>query len=285
MKDKTFHRPERLESIYRNELDRLFNKYFDFPSATTLGEINARLVELAQAKSFFSSVGENIAKKMITMVAKNNALSWKQAATKASNSRIINQMLKRDIHSKTLVGIALNNLISENSTLIKTIPESIKYKLSKWVQEQEVKGLRSSEIAKMMAPRLNYLKNYEIARLARTELAKADTAITRVRAQSIGLNWYQWLTSNDSRVRIGHKLMDYVLVNWDDAPAPELLAHEKSEGHYHAGNIYNCRCIAVPITNLAEISWPAKVYTQSKIKRLSRKQFALLSGISKQLAA
>jgi SPP1 gp7 family putative phage head morphogenesis protein len=284
-RDHSFHRPTRLESIYRHELDRLFSRYFTFPTTATLGEINARLVEFAHARNFFSTIGQKMANRMITMVANNNAVSWRQAATTSSNGRIIYQMLKRDLQANTLVGIRLNNLITDNSNLISSVPENVQYKLAKWIQEQQVKGIRSSEIAKQLRPRLNYIKSYEVARIARTEVAKADTAITHARAESMGLNYYQWLTSKDSRVRPGHKVMNLVLVNWNDAPAPELLAHEKSEGYYHAGNIWNCRCIALPLTSLSEITWPCKVYINNSIKQLTRNQFMLVSGMPKELAA
>lgn len=280
-----FQRPTRIENIYRVELDRLFDKYFNLPTATTLGEINARLVEFAHARNFFSAFGQTMAKRMITMVVKENTTSWRLAASKASNGRIIHQMLRRDLDARTIVGARVNYLIEQNSHLISTVPENIQFKLAKWIQEQQVKGLRSEHILRQLQPKFHNLRTYEIRRIARTEVAKADTAITRARAESIGLNWYQWQTSEDARVRLSHRKMDLVLINWNDAPSPEMLVGEKSEGHYHAGNIWNCRCIALPLTTLNEVSWPCKVYTNNTIRRLSRKQFVLISGMPKELAA
>jgi hypothetical protein len=79
--------------------------------------------------------------------------------------------------------------------------------------------------------------------------------------------------------------MNGVLINWNDPPSPESLAHEKSVGHYHAGEIYNCRCPALPVLSLSSLSWPHKVYIHGSIKRLSRKDFLLVSGIPLQLVA
>jgi SPP1 gp7 family putative phage head morphogenesis protein len=129
------------------------------------------------------------------------------------------------------------------------------------------------------------LKEYQVQRLARTEVAKADTAITRVRAESIGLNWYEWQTSEDARVRKSHAKMNHVLVNFDDPPAPEQLIGQKSEGHYNAGNIYNCRCPALPVLSLNLLQWPHKVYSQGRISVMSKKQFLLVSGLPLQLVA
>lgn len=280
-----FERPTRLENLYRLEIDRLMREYLSFPTTLTLGEINARLVEFAHARNFLSAFGQKMAKRMITQVALNNALSWRQAASQASNGRIIYQMLKAETQASNIVGSHIHQLVLENSRLIKTVPQNIAAQLSHFIQEQQVKGLRSEAIVKMIQPKCRQLRRYEVARLARTEVAKADTAITRARAQSIGLNWYQWHTSEDARVRESHRKMNLVLVNWNDAPAPEQLVGEKSEGHYHAGNIWNCRCPAIPITSLSDIRWPAKVYANNSIRRLSRQQFVLMSGMPKELAA
>lgn len=285
MADKPFQRPTRLENLYRIEIDRLTRAYLSFPTTATLGEINARLVEFAHAKFFFAAFGQKMAKRMITQVAVSNALSWRQAASQSSNGRIIYQMLRAETSASNVVGMRISQLINENATLISSVPQNVAAQLTRFIQEQQMKGLRSEAIVKMIGPKCNHLRRYEVARLARTEVAKADTAITRARAQSIGLNWYQWHTSQDARVRESHRKMNLVLVNWNDPPAPEILVGEKSDGHYHAGNIWNCRCPAIPITSLADIRFPAKVYTNNSIRLLSKQQFVLLSGMPRELAA
>jgi SPP1 gp7 family putative phage head morphogenesis protein len=192
-------------------------------------------------------------------------------------------MLKSSLQGDT--GRRVEQLVAENAKLIRTVPANVATKLSAYIQEQQMRGRRSSEIMKDIAPQLSHLKQYEIRRIARTEVAKADTAVTQSRAESIGLNWYQWQTAEDGRVRDSHKHMDKVLVNWNDSPSPEQLDGIKSQGHYNAGNIYNCRCVCLPVVTLNEISFPAKVYSGGVIRKLSRNQFALLAGLQKQIAA
>lgn len=277
-----FARPQRLENVYRLQIDRLIDEYFAFPTFSTLGEINARLVELAQAKSFFQSVAKQLALKMVTQVAVNNAHSWRAAARKASKGRFIHSMLQDNIQGS--IRLNLDALIHTNSRLITSLPERIASTVSKHVQTLQMQGLRSEEIVKHIRQYMPKAKHYQVERLARTEVAKADTAITRARAQNIGLNWYQWVTSEDARVRPSHRKMDLALINWNDAPSPELLVGEASEGHYHAGNVYNCRCVALPLISLSEISFPVRVYTGNSLKRLTKNQFALISG-NRSLAA
>lgn len=283
MKSSPFHRPTRLESAYQYAINSLLKKFFKLPTFETLGELNARLVEYANAQDFLEHFASKAATNMVTMVAVNNAKSWRQAATEASKGRYIYSILQRD--TQGVMGMKLQEMIQENSKLISTLPRNIASQVSAKVQAEQMKGRRSEDIIKDIYPYATHLKQYEVQRIARTEVAKADTALTRVRANNIGLNWYQWQTSEDARVRDSHKKMDQVLINWNDAPSPELLDKEKSQGHYHAGNIYNCRCVALPIVTLNSIEFPAKVYSNGSIRRMSKKQFVIESGIPLYLAA
>ena len=132
-----------------------------------------------------------------------------------------------------------------------------------------------------MAPKL---AENRIRLIARTEISRAETDLTRARAERIGADWYQWATSEDQRVRKSHKNMDKVLVAWNDPPNPEVLVNEKSNaGHYNGGSTYNCRCLCLPIISLDEISWPARVYSAGSITRMTRAKFSKLSGY--QIAA
>lgn len=278
-----FHRPTRFEEIYRREIQKLFDRYFTLPTTELLGEITMRLAEFAHGKSFLDRWATTLASRMVTQVKVNNARNWRQAASQASKGRVIYQMLQSELAGP--LNARIDQLVKENAGYIKSVPANVAEMLTKHIQTQQIAGLRSEQIIKQIKPKLKQLRHYEIARLARTEVAKADTAITRVRAENIGLNWYQWETSEDARVRDSHKLMDQVLINWNDAPSPEQLDGLKSVGHYHAGNIYNCRCVALPIVSLDELSFPVKVYTQGQIRRLTRKQFSLISNVGYELAA
>jgi SPP1 gp7 family putative phage head morphogenesis protein len=278
-----FKRPTRLEAIYRRELERLLDSYMTIPTTATLGEISARLVEYGQAANFIQRFAKKTAQRMVSGVLVNNANSWRQAASISSNGKLIHQMLKSHLNGR--LGDQVDELTRENARLITTVPNNIAHVLTKYIATRQMEGIRSEQIAKEIHKKLPRLKAFQIDRIARTEVAKADTAVTRVRAQAIHLNWYQWETSEDQRVRKAHQKMDRVLVNWSDAPAPEQLAHERSQGHYHAGNIYNCRCVALPVVRLDQIAFPAKVYVNGSIKLLTRKQFYLISGMPLSLAA
>jgi SPP1 gp7 family putative phage head morphogenesis protein len=278
-----FHRPTRFELIYQREINRLLDQFFAFPTNATLGEINQRMVEFSQLRNFIFGNAQRLATNMVTMVARGNSQSWREAAAKASRGKLIYSMLRNEM--KGALGVRLHSIIQQNADYISTLPSGIAERTTVYIQRETMKGRRSEDIMNDLRPYMQHLKNYEIQRIARTEVAKTDTAITRVRAESIGLNWYEWRTSEDARVRESHRIMNGVLVNWNDPPSPEALAHERSVGHYHAGEIYNCRCPALPVITLKSLSWPHKVYSNGSIRRLTMKQFALTAGIPLQLVA
>ena len=85
-----------------------------------------------------------------------------------------------------------------------------------------------------------------------------------------GIRW----EAPSSEIVIG--TWDDVIVFYNNPPAPEELIGKKSQGHYHAGGIYNCRCYEEPVLDIDDVSWPHKVYHAGRIQRMSKKQFTKL---------
>ena len=280
---KAFRRPTILEEAYRREIDKLLNVYFASPDLTTLGAFNALLVQYGQARGFLEGFATRLATRMVTHTAAQNARSWREAATQAGRGREIYQMLRASTGGA--VGGQIEVLVRENAKLIGSLPRNIARETSKFIQEQQMRGLRTDAIIPMIAPKMKHLQAYQVRRIARTEVAKADTAITRARAQEIDLNWYQWETADDQRVRESHKHMDRVLVNWNEPPDPEKLIHVKSYGSYHAGNSFNCRCVCLPLVSAAEIHFPARIFWRGELHRVSKREFLSLTGALKRIAA
>lgn len=215
-----FHRPTRFELIYQREINRLLDQFFVLPTNATLGEINSRMVEFSQLRNFILGNAQRLAANMVTMVAQGNSRSWREAAAKASKGKLIYSMLQSELRGG--LGIRLSQIVQENADYISTLPSNIAQRTTSYIQRETMKGRRSEDIMRDLKPYMQHLKNFEIQRIARTEVAKTDTAITRVRAESIGLNWYEWRTSEDARVRKSHQTMNGVLVNWNDPPSPKL---------------------------------------------------------------
>ena len=62
--------------------------------------------------------------------------------------------------------------------------------------------------------------------------------------EDAGVSSYTWLSMNDSHVRPAHAALDGETADWDDPP---LKADVSTNGEDdHAGEDWNCRCIASP---------------------------------------
>lgn len=135
----------------------------------------------------------------------------------------------------------------ENMSLIKNISGNVVKELQKAYEKGE--GLRGTEAEKILKEQLGRRAKLII----RTESSKINAALTETRAKSLGIKAYIWSTSTDQRVRPSHKMMDGVLVFWNDAPTLDKM------GPAHAGEYPNCRCISLPVFELDDIKFPIKV--------------------------
>lgn len=234
----------------------------------------------ARTKQFHRSLG-SIVMSMLGGVAKVNAASWREAASKSYRGRAIYKGLQDEIKSQGF-GAALRKLVKSNAGMISTIPQDVAKEVTAHAQKMQQEGKRSSEIEKFIKQKRQALMAFQIRRIARTEVSKAESDLTEIRAANLGINWYQWLSSEDVRVRPSHKFMHGVLCAFTDPPNPEVLNGEKKVAEpYHAGRIWNCRCLEAPLITLDEISWPARVHVKGKVTRMSRSQFAKLAGLEK----
>ena len=220
--------------------------------------------EYAQSAAF-QKAAEDIARKMVTSLFSDGQKSWREAARVNSRGRAIYEALKEELTGP--VGAMYYSLISQNSKLIRTLPEAVAEQVTAYIAKEQQKSRRASEIAG------------EITRLfpektkARAELSKASTALTQARSELLGLRWYVWRTSEDQRVRDSHELMEGVIIAWSNPPSPEALNQERSYGQYHAGNTFNCRCYPEPLVEVEAIRWPHKVYYQNRIQMMTLAQF------------
>lgn len=220
----------------------------------------------------FNSFVYSAVKRMVTPIAVQNMRTWRMAAKKATKNPSLYRMLMSEINQGLKSDIEIQ--IEENANLIKTLPTDVAKKVTKDISDMALKGMRASEIAKVIREQTDKHSRASAKLIARTEVSKTTTALTKARCDNLDLHWYVWRTMEDGdRVRKSHRIMEGVLVNWNEPPSPEALAGEKSVGNYHAGNIWNCRCYPEPLIEIDDISWPHKVYTNGKIQTMGKMQF------------
>ena len=133
-----------------------------------------------------------------------------------------------------------------NLKLIKQIPYDVEAKLQEGYEEGV--SFRGTDVEKYLQERLG--KRAKL--IIRTESSKVNAAITEVRAKNLGINGYIWSTSEDKRVRGSHKLMDGVLVFWNNTPTLDKMTG-------HAGEFPNCRCVGLPLVTIDDIQFPIRV--------------------------
>jgi len=229
--------------------------------------LEKNLVNLSQDKGF------NFLADALASVFTDKAVMFSQRQFKndIERSDFIYKQLQEVL--KSPIGIQLSEIRQSNASLIKNIPLKLAEEIVDFTHTQTYKGLRAEDIASTLKEKLEGYSANKINTIARTEASKAMVQLTEQRAKSVGLNWYTWKTSNDGRVRAGHKHMQDVLVNFNNPPSPEQLVKEKFVGYYNAGNIFNCRCYPSVVVDIDFIKFPTKVFYNGQIVRMSKQQF------------
>ena len=257
-----------IENNYHKALKGLFNKLYGYV-------LTGNIESVVNSKPFNTFIN-SLAYKMITGIAVANAKDWREAAREGMKGKAIYESLQKEMQGP--IGFKIQSLVDNNAKLIKSISQSFTQDITTQIKENTFSGKRSTVYAEKL---FNWsetngieLTEARCRMIARTETSKAQVALTQARCEQWGINWYQWKTSEDARVRSSHKIIDDVLVNWNNPPSPEALDNIKSTlGHYHAGCCPNCRCYAKPILNLNRLKFPVKVYYGGAIVSMSKEEF------------
>lgn len=217
----------------------------------------------------------DIVKRMVTPLAARNYETWRKAARVSTRSHFLYTVLMEEL--KQGIKKDIDSQVISNAALIKTLPSDTAQKVVRDIEEYALSGLRAEEIEKLIQDKTRQHSRASARLIARTEVSKTTSALTKARSEELGLRWYVWRTMEDGdRVRKSHRIMNDVLVSWNNPPSPELLVKEKDVGRYHAGNIWNCRCYSEPLVDIDDVKWPHKVYINGSIQKMSKARFSLL---------
>lgn len=177
---------------------------------------------------------ERVAARMLAEVAQRDAKAW------ADLGREQGRLLKSEI-ANAPTGAVMRQLMSEQIKYITSIPKTAAQRVHKLVLESLVSGARSETIAKEIM-KTGHVAKAHATLIARTEAARASSALTQSRAQYVGSEGYIWRTAGDADVRELHKKLEGQFIRYDSPP----VAGENGEVA-HAGMIYNCRCWQEPV--------------------------------------
>lgn len=272
---------KKAEARYRRLIDRVLRQVDQRLVNVTDPALISEAINQILLSPMFDDLCVEAARQAATMLAVGQMKTWRAAAAASSQGRRIYKALMQET-TNTALGQTINSIVAENAKLIKTCPASIAEKLSKYAQERRFAGERPEAIMEQVMKEAPNLREFEARRIARTESSKASTALIQGRAEQLGEDFYRWSTTGGERVRPSHRIMEGVICRWSDPPNPEALAGEKRNyGSYHAGNIFNCRCIPEPIVALEDIKFPAKVHISGSIVKIeSLKAFKERFGLA-----
>lgn len=231
-------------------------------------EITAAISALSNSEQWKKlAVAEAV--KMVRGIAVKNARTWREAARQGQRSHQIYQSLKAEIFNNR----RFVELVQRNASYIKALPDDVSRHITRHVSTQALRGERADTLVEHLRSKAPELSEARINLIARTETAKTQAAVTQIRAEQVGVQYYVWQTAEDSRVRSSHRHMQGVICDYRNPPSPEKLRGETSVGNYGPGEIWNCRCFAAPLIDPEFEKWPKRVVHGGQIVKMSRKQF------------
>ena len=276
---KTFGPTKRLADAYAKGLHQIIGRVLTpkLPEMS-LEDWLQSLAERSQ-QADIQEASTELARRMFSWANISNARTWREAAAKSQKSRQLYAYLQKEL-TGTPTGHRVNQLIVQNANYISSLPLDAARTLVNEVTKTQQSGARAGTVAKMMRSRFPILLRSRVHLISRTETAKASLALTQARCEDIGIQFAQWATSEDVRVRTSHRKMDKVIFAWNDLPDPEALAGEKHTDHYGPGGIYNCRCTSMPVLDVDDIHFPAKVHHHGSVTTMGKQAFLKTFGIT-----
>lgn len=137
------------------------------------------------------------------------------------------------------IGAALRAAIEANVRKISSLPFDEADRVGEMVRQNMAAGSRAEDLA----ARIVDMSGASVSRartIARTEVSKAQVALTKARAESLGSSGYIWRTAADGDVRDSHRAMEGTFVRWDKPPTLDGMTG-------HAGDFPNDRCYPEPV--------------------------------------
>ena len=122
-----------------------------------------------------------------------------------------------------------------NVALIKTIPNQYFTKIESIVTNGIQNGLSTKKIQEQIQAATGATKSRSKL-IAVDQINKFFGKLQELRQRDLGVEKYEWSTSNDARVRPDHVKRDGKIFKWENPPF---------DGH--PGQAIRCRCVAVPI--------------------------------------
>lgn len=192
---------------------------------------------------------------------------WRSPSFRALGDQIARQFIttadkvNRDRFERTMGGFGFDMFsdspelqeyislsISDNSRLITSIADQYLGNVESIVMNNVRAGGRPSAIAKQLTKQFG-VTSARAKMIARDQTAKANGDLSARRQTAAGFEWFQWLDSDDVRVRdrhedIANKVTEYGkgIYRWDNPPLSD------TGSPIIPGQDFQCRCTGRPVT-------------------------------------
>jgi SPP1 gp7 family putative phage head morphogenesis protein len=213
---------QQLRAVGRT-VGRLINA-FDIGDQSVIPEMLEMLARYAETLQPWARA---TARRLIAEISRRDAVAW------FKSSRDIGVGL-RELIEQAPIGFVAQQLVNDQVDLITSLPIEAGRRVQKHTMEFVTSGRRYDELVELVKAS-GEVTTSRATLIARTETAKAQSAIMQARAQFVGADQYIWRTVRDSRVRAEHRRLEGTVHRWNDPP----VAEANGERH-HPGEFPNC---------------------------------------------
>lgn len=186
---------------------------------------------------------------LATMTRKLSIQEWKREVKATLGIDLLDDYYLGEFYRQQI-----QSWVEENVGLIKYLPQETLTEMQNIVSQGFKTGKSVTSI--VWDIRNTYgIKKSSARLLARDQLGKLNSQLTRQQQTDAGVSEYVWSTSKDSRVRDSHKSLDGKTFKWSDPPV--VTPPGKPVRRCHPGEDYQCRCVALPVFDISTIDIPA----------------------------
>lgn len=231
-----FIRARKAENGYARQLRKIARHIGDLINTMWVPDDMSAADQISDAMARYAKLLEpwaaSAAKRMITEVAARDKQAWREKSAE------MGRLLRAEMNDAP-IGAVFRQRMADQVGLITSLPLDAAERVHKLTMEGIVQGTRAKAIA------AEIMRSGEVTKsradlIARTEVGRTATEITRARAVFVGSTHFKWLSVGDSDVRPGHRRLNGKIFAWNDPP-------ECDPGHHALpGCIWNCRCVAIP---------------------------------------
>ena len=213
------------------DLNRFLDGFFD--------EILGKFVQKLDRFEIFRKL-----LKVAGLTKKQEIREWRRQV-----KQTIGVNLSEDYYSGSFFDSLIDQWVSENVDLIKTIPQDMLGRMKEIVKEGYLKGTNTTDITRMIQEAYGTEKRH--ARfIALDQMSKLNARITQKEHEDAGVTSYEWSDSGDERVRESHRRLNGKIFEYADPPITD------DGRRCNPGEDYRCRCVALPIFDFETLNLP-----------------------------